>query len=449
MDLNYNLIQEQKLIINQSMQQSLNILQMSNLELLDYVDKEIQENPVIEVDYSSTVNDNDKYSEIYKYLKENQYGSSSAFNDSDEEISPLNFISQKKSLKDYLIEQIIDLNENDYIKKICMYIVEGIDDRGYFTEETDGIASALNVDKKNIVNALKIVKGLEPAGIGAQNLSECLKLQAVRKGIINDKLGNIIEMHLEDIADNKYEKIAKKLDISVKEAQDYGDVIKTLEPKPSRGFYTGGETKYIIPDAYIERIGSELFVVINDNAIPRLFINNTYNDILKDKSDISAQKYVKEKINSAMLLVKSIDMRKNTLYSVLNEIVDMQRKYFLYEDTFLKPMLIKDIAERLNVHESTVSRAIKEKYIYTERGIIKIKDLFTNALTNEDNEDVSVKKIKERIKAVVDGENKQKPFSDQSICNILNKAGINISRRTVAKYREEMNIKSTSKRKRF
>lgn len=449
MDLNYNLIQEQKLIINQTMQQSLNVLQMSNYELLDYMDKEIQENPVIDVDYAHTGIDSSSYNDFFKYLKENRYDNDIPLKDSDEDVSPFNFISQKKSLKDYLKEQIIDLNENDYIEKLCLYIIEEIDDRGYFTGEINEIAAALKAEKKYVLNALKIVKSLDPAGIGAENLSECLKIQAVRKGIFNGKLGKIIDVHLQDIADNKYEKIAKELDISVKDAQAYGDAIKTLEPKPARGFYTGGETKYIVPDAYIERVGNELYVVMNDRSMPKFFINDAYKHILDSKSDDSAQKYVKEKVNSAMLLLKSIEMRKNTMYNVLNEIVDMQKAYFLGREAFLKPMLLKDIAEKINMHESTVSRAIKEKYVYAEKGLIKIKDLFSAAFTNEKNEDVSVKAIKEKIKTIIDGENKQKPISDQNICRLLSDDGINISRRTVAKYREEMNIKATSKRKRF
>lgn len=449
MDLNYNLIQEQKLIINQSMQQSLNILQMSNIELSECIEKEIQENPVLEADYSNVDIQSDEYLQFSKYLKENRYDSDIALKDSDEEVSPFNFISQKKSLKDYLIEQIGDLNENDFIKKICLYIIEEIDDRGYFTEKIDEIEAIINIEKKYIINALNVVKGLEPAGIAAKNLSECLKLQAERKGILNGKLGKIIDVYLEDIADNKYEKIAKQLDITIQDAQSYGDTIKTLEPKPSRGFYTGDETKYIVPDAYIEKIGTELYIVMNDNSMPKFMINNIYSEILKDKFDVEAQKYVKEKIDSAMLLLKSIEMRKNTIYKVLEKIIEIQKNYFLGTEAFLRPMIIRDIAEKINVHESTVSRTIKEKYVYTERGVVKIKDLFTSALTNESNENVSVNKIKERIKAIIHGENKQKPLSDQNICDILNKEAVNISRRTVSKYREEMNIKPTSKRKRF
>lgn len=449
MDLNFNLTQQQKLTMNQSMQQSLKLLQMSSYELLEHIDEEVQENPVLDIEYSSNNNENLDYKEIIKYLKDDRDYNEGSIRIPEDETSPFNYISEKKSLKDYLKEQLRELNENDYIKKICYYIVEGIDSNGYFTEAIEDIAMDLKVGAKYIKEALKVIQSLEPIGIGAKDLSECLKLQTIKKGIYDDKLGKIIDVHLEDIADNKYDKIAKALNITIKSAQYYGDVIKSLEPKPSRGFYTGDETKYIVPDAYIEKIGRELYIVMNDKSVPKLSINNMYKEIVNNNSNAEAEKYVKEKLDSAVFLLKSIEMRRNTIYKVLEQIVNIQKKYFLNEEAFLKPMNLKDVAEKINMHESTVSRAIKEKYVYTERGIIKIKDLFSGALTNENNENVSVKKIKEEIKKLIEGEDKAKPISDQNICDILIEHTFNISRRTVAKYREEMNIKSSSKRKRF
>lgn len=286
-------------------------------------------------------------------------------------------------------------------------------------------------------------------GVGARSLKECLKIQAEKRGILDKNLQDIIEKYLEDIAENRYNKIAKDLNITIQEAQAYGDRVKAFEPKPSRGFYTGDETEYVIPDAYIKQIEDELYIIMNDNFIPKLSINNLYKNILNDSQDDDAKKYVKEKINGATFLIKSIDMRRNTIYKVIEQIVNIQRDYFLNKDSYLKPMTLKDISERINMHESTISRAIKEKYINTDRGIIKIKDLFTTSVSNNNEEDLSTVKIKSYIKDIIDKEDKSKPISDQDICNILKNEGMGISRRTVAKYRDELGIKSSSKRKRF
>lgn len=452
LDFNLNLTQQQKMVMTHEMQLSVKLLQMSNFELVEYLNKEIQENPVIDADFSKLETDQSDekidYKKLSEYLEGDNYNS--GVNYGEEQISPFNFISEEKSLKDYLKEQLIGLNENGYIKAICTYIIECIDATGYFVDDLDDVSKVLNVKKEDAIEALEIVQSLEPIGIGATNLKECLKIQAQSKGILDDNFEKIIYDHLEDIGDNKYNKIAKHLNISVKEAQEYGDEIKKLEPKPSRGFYTGEEVKYIIPDAYIENIGGEIYVVMNDSSLPKLSISNVYKSILDGTDDKEAKKYVKEKMNNAIFLMKSIDMRKSTIYKVVEQIVDIQRDYFLKGNEYLKGMTLKDIADRIDMHESTVSRAIKEKYIYTDKGIIRIKDLFTTAISNNNNnEDVSANNIKNKIKELIDAEKKEKPVSDQNICDSLNEEGFKISRRTVAKYREEMGIKSSGKRKRF
>ena len=261
----------------------------------------------------------------------------------------------------------------------------------------------------------------------------------------------MIENHLEDIADNKYQVIAKKLKITVKEAQDYGDIIKKLEPKPTRGFYTGEEVKFVIPDAEIRKIDGEYFIIMNNKVIPTLSINPIYNEILNE-DDKNAKEYVKEKMNKAMFLIKSIEQRKSTLYKVLEKILELQRGFFENGKKALKPMTLRQIAEEIDMHESTVSRAIREKYILTSFGTVKIKDLFVTGLQNTSNgedEDVTVTNIKRQIEEIINAEDKKKPLSDQIIANMLLEKEIKISRRTVAKYREEIGVKSSSKRKRF
>jgi RNA polymerase sigma-54 factor len=348
------------------------------------------------------------------------------------------------------MEQIIDLNLNDYTKNLCKYLTENIDDRGYLYTNKNVLAEELNEDMNIIEEALKIIQSLDPPGIGATNLMECLKIQLDRLQIEDANIYVIVEEYLELIADNKYSVIAKKLNISIQEAQRYGDIIKTLEPKPSRGFYTGEEINYILPEAYIKKIDNEYFVIMNNDDIPKLNINKTYKNIIYNDEDEKTVKYVKDKINSALFLMKSINQRENTIFRILTKLLEVQREYFDKGEKYLKPLTLKEIAEMLEIHESTVSRAIRDKYIYTDRGTIKIKDLFiTGVSQNSYDDNVSTLLIKNEIKNIVQNEDNKKPFSDQKICELLKEKKLNISRRTVAKYREELEIKSSSKRKRY
>jgi len=455
MDFNLNLVQEQKLIMTQQMQLSVKLLQMSTFEIQQFVDKELQENPVLEAKYDNVNkevegNNRIEYKELAKYLEFDNYSHRSFEKNEEDEVSPLNFISVKKSLKEYLKEQILESGEDNITKSVCEYIVDNLDERGYLDSKVEELAEELNLPVKVIENSLEVVQSFEPNGIAARDLKECLMIQLLKKGITDENLFAIIDNYLEALAENKYMSIAKQLSIDVKEAQRYGDIIKSLEPKPSRGFYTGEEVKYIMPDAYIRKINNEFHIIMNEEILPRLNINEVYREILSNETDKLAIEYVKEKINSAMFLMKSIEQRKSTIYRVLEKILELQKEYFNYGVLHLRPMTLKDIADSLEMHESTISRAIKDKFIYTSNGMVKIKDLFTTGLTSSsEDEDISVVRIKNQIKELVEGENKIKPLSDQIICDMLNDKGMNISRRTVAKYREELGIKSSSKRKRF
>ncbi|NMM65270.1 RNA polymerase factor sigma-54 [Clostridium sp. P21] len=453
MDFSLSLTQEQKLVMTQEMQLSVKLLQMSSFELQEYVEKEVQENPVIETKSNAKDNENRNeldYKQLIKYLEFDNYSHSNYEKSDEEEISPFNFISEKKSLKEYLQEQIRDLAEKDYVKAVCLYIVENIDERGYLDISDEEIMEELKISEKLTKHCIKTIQSLDPEGIGARDLKECLKIQIDRKGLKDEKIYTIVDKFLELLAENKYNVIAKELDMNVKGAQAYGDIIKSLQPRPSRGFYTGEDVKYIVPDAEIRKIDNEYYIIMNDSAVPKLSINTMYKEIIQNDNDKNAVNYVKEKLNSAVFLMKSIQHRKSTIYRVLEKILEFQRDYFDYGDQYLKPMTLKEIAESLDMHESTISRAIREKYIYTKRGTIKIKDLFTTGLYKSNTgEDVSAKIIKNAIKELIEEENKEKPLSDQAICDILTDRNMNISRRTVAKYREEIGIKSSKGRKRF
>ncbi|WP_176124609.1 RNA polymerase factor sigma-54 [Clostridium felsineum] len=461
MNFELNLTQQQKLVMTQQMQMSIKLLQMSNIELNDYIKRELEENPLLEgkerqndKEYRSDMSKVD-YKEFIKYLDFDNYTHENYhYRNEEEEVSPFNFIGNKKSFTEYLLDQLGEISIDRYTRPICEYIIENLNSNGYLPDTIEDISRDLHKNFKSVQKALEIVQSLDPSGVGARDISECLKLQIKRKNVNDITLMEIVDKHLADIAENKYSLMAKELNIDPKEAQEYGDYIKSLEPKPSRGFYTGDEVKYVVPDAFIRKIDNDFYVIMNDSSLPKLSINSTYKNILNNENDKKDVEYVKEKLNSAMFLLKSIEQRKSTLHEVLNEILKYQNDYFNGITNYLKPMTLKDISEKLEIHESTVSRAIREKYVYVDtKGLLKIRDMFTtgiSTLVNQANkEDLSTQKIKNEIKELIAKEEKESPLSDQKISEVLKEKGMNISRRTVAKYREEIGIKSSAKRKRY
>lgn len=455
LDFNLNLTQEQKLIMTQEMQLSVKLLQMSAFELSQYIEKEMQENPVLEADVEhnselDNLNNKIDYKEFIEYLDFDNYDHHSSYEKPEEnDLNPLNFVSEEKSLREHLLEQIDLMHLDKNTRDISKYIIENLNEKGYLEVDIDYIAEELNKSEQEISYALEVVQSLEPVGIAARSLQECLNLQLKRKGYEEEELYIIVDKYLDFIAENKYSLLAKNLNIDVKKAQEYGDIVKSLEPKPTRGYYTGEEISYIIPDAYISKVDGESFIIMNDEIVPKLSINNLYKDIIKNQNDKHAVDFVQEKLNNAIFLIKSIEHRKSTIHRVIEKILEIQKDYFEKDSEFLKPMTLKEIAEELDLHESTVSRAIRDKYVSTSKGTIKIKDLFTTGISTNMSEDLSTNLIKKRIEEIVASEDKSKPLSDQVISEMLIKEDMNISRRTVAKYREELNIKSSSKRKRY
>lgn len=454
--------QEQKMVFTQNMQQSMKLLQMPLSDLREYIDTQYSENPILDIgDLDSNKTDfeskelssdfKEDYSKLAQNLYENNYDIKSSYYDSNEEDkSPINMIASKKSLSDFLMDQIGELVISEYTKSICEYIISSLSAAGYLEISIEQISEELGICKEDIEKALKIVQTLEPTGIAARDIRECLILQVEKLEIKDEIIETIIFNYLENIADNKYEFVAKKLGIQTKKVQEYSDTIKRLEPKPSRGFYTGDEVNYIIPDAEIKNIDGQYYIIMNDTDIPKLSINKTYKNILHNDGDKNTKLYIKDKMNQALFLIKSIEQRKNTLYKVIKCLIDKQRDFFDYGRNYIKPLTLNDVANEINMHDSTISRAIKDKYILTSYGTIKIKDLFVNKISRDNKQgDVTAIKIKERIKMIINGEDKSKPISDEKISLILKEEQIKISRRTVSKYREELGIKSSALRKRY
>lgn len=406
MDFSLNLKQDLKLILTQEMKVSLNILEMSSYDLEKYILKEKEINPYIEVEYTNINKKN--------------------FSNDDEEFSPLDLAHKEESLIDYLEEQIGYLKINKSTRFLCSYIINNLDKRGYLLLKKQEIKNLTKFSLKEIEKAIEIVKTLEPIGIGAESLEECLIIQLHKKEINDIVLENLIKYFLRELADRKFDKICEKLRIIPEQLEKYFEIIRKLNPIPSRGFYMGEVTNYISPEAEIKKIDDRYEIVMLYENLPKIKIKEVENT---DKT------YYK----SANDLIKFIEKRYETLKSILEIILERQYEYFSQENGKLKNLTLKEVSERLEIHESTISRAIKNKYISSEKGILRIKDLF---VLNDEKE-----LIYEIIQNLVLEEDREKPYTDQYMADYINLHNFKIARRTVAKYREELGIASASKRK--
>lgn len=450
--------QTQKLSMTPELQQAIMLLQFSSLELNDFIRDEIEKNPLLEIenkkeDIKDTIEKNtDKESEIdwKEYIeKYDDISYKPQIDKNKEEIRYDNFISYTQSLKENLLEQIGLLNLEKKMKCISEYIVENLDENGYLKMDLSEISILTNTDMETIEKALSIVQTLEPIGVGASDLKECLLLQ-IKDLDENHLIKKIIENHLEDLATNRVNKIAKDLDSDINTIQESIDIIKTLEPKPGRAFNSTSleSVKYITPDASIDFIDGEYKVSVNESSAPRLNINSFYKDLIVKSSDKAAKNFLTDRLNSATWIIKSIEQRKNTIKRVVEAILEYQMEFFVDGEKFLKPLTLKTIAEDINMHESTISRTTNGKYVQTPRGVFELKYFFTSSVSSLGG-DISSTSIKSTIEDIIESEDLKKPYSDQKIADILKERGTSISRRTVAKYRDELKIPSSTMRKRF
>jgi RNA polymerase sigma-54 factor len=335
-------------------------------------------------------------------------------------------------------------------KRIGEFIIESLDNKGYLGCSLQDISLLINESVVDVERVLRLIQTFDPVGVAARNLSECLMIQLKEKGIQDKNAYIIVEKYLEDIAANRIQKIAKDLRISVKRVQNICDIIKMLEPKPSRGFIVDSDNiRYIVPDATIEKVNDDYVVIINDSYLPTLTINNHYKNMINELEDKEASKFLADKLNSSMWLIKSIEQRRITLYKVVESILKFQRKFFDEGKEALRPLVLKDVADDIGMHESTISRATNGKYVQTPRGLFELKYFFASSVSERDGDGVSSTSVKTIIQKLIDEECPQKPLSDQKITEKLKEAGINISRRTVAKYRDELRIPSSSMRRRY
>lgn len=455
--------QSQKLVMTPELIQAIQILQFNTQELDAFVQEQLLVNPVLEQDQEKETPENaseersggeeDKL-DWKEFIRNGSYDDISykGYRDRDEDRPDTfeRYVSSDVTLPEHLMFQYQFATVDKGCRRVGKYIIESLDENGYMTSTTEEISRATGVREEKVCEALDIIHGFDPAGVGARNLSECLRLQLEARNELTPQMDEIIGKHLEDIANNRLSAVAKDTGMTVLEVQEAADIIRTLEPKPGRQFASEMETKYIIPDVIVEKIEDDYVVIINESSTPHLTVSSYYRNLLgQAEKDKQLADYLSERVNSANWLIRSIEQRKQTIFNVVSSVVKHQREFFDNGSKYLKTLTLKDIAEELGIHESTVSRSINGKYLQCPRGVYEIKYFFSAGVSDQVGEGVSSNSIKEFMKEIIDGEYKHRPYSDQTIVKILEDKGFNISRRTVAKYRDELGILSSSKRKRY
>ena len=453
--------QSQKLVMTPELIQAIQILQFNTQELDAFVQEQLLVNPVLEQDQSEPANPEAETSEKERekldwkeFIRNGSYDDISyrGYRDKDEERpdSFERYVTNEVTLPEHLMFQYQFATVDKGCRRVGKYIIESLDENGYMTSSVEEISRATGVREEKVGEALDIIHGFDPAGVGARDLSECLQLQLAARKELTPQMEEIITHHLEDIANNRLSAVARDTGMTVLQVQEAADVIRTLEPKPGRQFASQMETKYVIPDVIVEKIDNEYVVIINESSTPHLTISYYYKGLLgKAEKDQQLADYLSERVSSANWLIKSIEQRKQTIYNVVSAVVKYQKDFFDLGSKHLRTLTLKDIAEELGIHESTVSRSISGKYLQCPRGVYEIKYFFSAGVSDQVGEGVSSNSIKEFIKEIVEGEDRHKPYSDQAMVSILKGKGFNISRRTVAKYRDELGILSSSKRKRY
>lgn len=437
----YGLFQQQavKMRLTPQLRKAITILQLSTPELLEVVQQEMNDNPVLEF----AGNEWDAYNAFHKLNRANGRR--------DPIYDPLHHAaSNEVSLERHLKEQLGFVKKiPPSTRKIVAFMIGNLDNNGYLGSSLNEISDVCKVDLAQAELALRILQGFEPVGVGARNLRECLLLQVQSLSECFPLVSLLIRSHLKDVADYRIHKLSTMLQVTAQEIQTAIDVIKGLNPRPGAAFHIEA-VHYIIPEVIIEKAGEQLVVLIHQAASPRLSVNGYYERMGKDSSDNNeATKFLSGKLNSAMFFLKCLEQRRKTICRVAQAIVEEQTDFFWKGTSHLKPMTLKHIADILGMHESSVSRATSGKYAQTPWGIFELKYFFPSGLQMDLGDAASSERVKARIKEWIHGENHAKPYSDQKLAELMMQEGIQISRRTVTKYREELGISSSLRRKRI
>jgi len=480
----------QRLVMTPSLQQAIKLLQLSRLELEETLAQEILENPVLDVDETpeeavpesgeettseetpaaaaaeddplpsaeETYDDIDVEAFFADYLGDGRTEGPSMAAPSLEQDNRLeNVVSTGGGLAEHLQWQLHLLDLQPQVIEICEFVIGNLDEDGFLRANDEEIIRGTGCDAEGVIEALAIVRSLDPPGIAASGLQECLAAQI--EHVMMDAAENgdeeilhqahlIITEHWDELLHQKWDALAEALGFDqVAEIKPILDVIQALELKPGR-IFRQDNNQYIEPDVYVRKLEEEYTITLNDDGLPRLRINSRYQRMLEGKElDPKANEFLRDKMRSAMWLMKSIDQRQRTIYKVAQSIVSFQKDFLEHGIEHLRPMVLRQVAEDIGMHESTISRVVSNKYMYTPRGLFPMKYFFHSGVDSARGENVSSMVVKERIRKVVEAEDPARPLSDSKIMRTLQKEGIRLARRTVAKYREEMMIPSSDKRK--
>jgi RNA polymerase sigma-54 factor len=490
MEMRQELKLSQQLVMTPQLQQAIKLLQLSRMELVDLVREEMLENPVLEDDLEVAAEQtrerdalgSDQQAEhqaeragdtelplgdAQQAETQEVKGDDSAVNeidwenylesysmaapmpayrpDSDEMPSLEATLTRSPSLQDHLTWQLKMSELDGEQQEIGMIIIGNIDADGYIKDPPLGeIAAEAGCPEDAVEVVLEKIQTFDPVGVGARSLAECLLIQAMHFGEDDDLVVKIIKDHISNLEKKNYQAIARDLKQPIEEVYEAAKVIMEFDPRPGRQ-YTSDEPHYITPDVYVYKVGDKHFVVPNDDGLPKLKISSFYRSAMGDST--SAKEYIQDKLRSAQWLIRSIQQRQRTIIKVTESIIKFQREFFDKGITYLKPLILRDVAEDIGMHESTISRVTTNKYVHTPQGIFELKFFFNSGISRTNGEDLASQAVKSKIKTLIDAEDPKKPFSDQKIVQLLKKTGIDIARRTVAKYREQMGILSSSKRK--
>jgi RNA polymerase sigma-54 factor len=459
--LSFTLKQEQT--INPRLYQAMDLLYMPLLDLQQYLKQELVVNPFLDLVedqdvYESAPSDEAEQNDDGEEDGEVDWerilldGFDSGYRGNPQEVIeyhekvPVTTIT----LYDHMQKELYLLKISDREREIGEEIIGNINEDGYLTCSLEEIAEGLKADVCEVEAVLKIIQGFDPTGVGARSLKECMLLQLEEEDGVDSPAYLIVRDFFEQLSQHKWNEIAQQTGMTVKEIQAHSDRIALLEPKPGRLFSTV-EDQYVIPDIIVEKKDGDYLIYLNDGNLPRLKRSSSYYEVARNKKMFKGEtkKFIFEKMNSANWLIQAIEQRRQTMLKVMTYIVDRQREFFSKGIAFLKPLTLREVAEAIEMHESTVSRVTNQKYCQTPRGVFKLKFFFSSGIETYDGEEVSARGIKAKISQLIEQEEPSKPYTDQAIVDYLKKEGIKIARRTVAKYRDQMRILSARMRKRF